>query len=1843
MRLFIVIVAILFAGNYSSAEAESPELEREMEYASGHLASISEEARRQLELIDAGIPPPPETAARQARPLPETSNEAVPQSEAVREAGQFFSFGIFEKFISNFTNQTAGIASLYKSVISSVAVISNQTASIASSYASAVADFFENTLTVGKSSLERNIATVRQTNKKVSVNFTNQTAGIASLYKSVISSVAVISNQTASIASSYASAVADFFENTLTVGKSSLERNIATVRQTNKKVSVNFTNQTAGIASFTSSLITPITDFVTNFFTGGKSSEPETIIPLKQSDSKTTSFSNEETLFVTDSTSGLDNIELPALSIADSPSPESPASPPTAPERSDGGRGNLTPATYSLKPDITRREVLDMIQQSDIGNQTLIGALSVAAKENSLTVNQSISNLENKISIIQSNSIRQLDKPASFVSRTDSDIKNLSGTTIVDSTITSSSFSGTTGTFTGTFSGTTGTFSGNLTVSSQLTVAGTATSTVAGDTNFDSGTLYIDSINNQVGIGTTSPYAKLSVVGPVVAEYFYATSSTATSTFSGQLVSGFAPTLTHSFGSWSVGAAGANPLGASFIINPSSAASDSNLLSLSVNGSAKFLVDAEGDIFANGVTVVGGTTLSTTTAATFTVENNTVLGDSTTTDITYFNSRIADSLIPTADNALDLGDSANWLRWRTGYFGTSVGIGGTATSTGSQLTTSGAYLIDSNNTLSINTTNNKAVSFGTGNVSLPYASSTALTISGNSYLGTVSSGAWNGTAIGDAYIDDNITLTNLTQITNRAITDTTGTLTVTRGGTGQTSFGQGWLNSDGTTLSASTSPTVSYLTATSTTATSTFAGRINTSGITGGYAIDGSLVLQASSTNNSTLIGIGAGTGLFFDGMQNTAIGYQALNVTTSSDQNTAVGYKALFSNSGGLQNTAVGRMALNANNEGSQNTAFGTDSLFSNTDGYNNSAYGFSALYSNTTGIRNVALGFQAGDNITTGSSNIILGYNIDAPSATASNQLNIGNIIFGTGIDGTGSTLSSGNIGIGTTSPYAKLSVVGETVSSYFTATSTTATSTFAGGMSVAGSSGLTVLQNGNVGVGATSPGAKLDISAGNLDLDNTTNANQFGVISKNGTRFIHNFNYGNNGTVTTDGYNTFVGEGAGNLTMGSTAVSTTESSYNTAIGNGALQANTTGYYNTANGTYSLYYNTTGYNNTANGLRSLYSNTTGFQNTANGVDSLYSNTTGDSNTANGMYSLYANTTGDYNTANGYRSLYSNTTGSNNTANGTYSLYYNTTGYYNTANGVSSLSSNTTGNQNTANGYYSLFYNTTGSNNTANGIYSGYNPSNDIAQYRITTDTNMTLLGYGATKNNASELDNGIAIGAGAQVLASNQVVLGNDSITTTLLKGNVGIGTTSPYAKLSVVGETVSSYFTATSTTATSTFPYLSVTTNSNLGTVVGGVWQGTAIGSTYGGTGINSSALTGIAQIVAGTWSASSTLSTAFGGTGWNNIASGYAIFGNGAGALATSSSFYWDNNNSRLGIGTTTPDSKLTVFNNADDSAIEFSSASGSTYKWTMGLDYSDAGKFKIASSTALGSIDRFTIDGNGYVGIGTSTPARRLDVADSGNNNPQLRLSRETNIYTDLSVAQTTGDLSLSLYGTNADDISLFMPDGSTGANLWVCEGAACPNGISFTGGGNLFVEGVIKYATSTTPKTRRSIILTAAGAIVPTASGAAKTQVDGNHSYYVLDFDASSDEAAYWQWTMPDSYDNGVIDVTYYWEAGATSGDVVWCFQSTGIGANNSEDIDPSFASWPSECATDTAQANANDLALITETATSSRMTTGEYSIFKIFRDADVAGDTMTGDARLVKVKIEYGVATESD
>jgi hypothetical protein len=110
-----------------------------------------------------------------------------------------------------------------------------------------------------------------------------------------------------------------------------------------------------------------------------------------------------------------------------------------------------------------------------------------------------------------------------------------------------------------------------------------------------------------------------------------------------------------------------------------------------------------------------------------------------------------------------------------------------------------------------------------------------------------------------------------------------------------------------------------------------------------------------------------------------------------------------------------------------------------------------------------------------------------------------------------------------------------------------------------------------------------------------------------------------------------------------------------YNTAIGAGALLANTggqnTGNDNTATGAGALLSNTTGYDNTANGFGALQSNTGGIFNTATGDEALECNTNGIDNTASGVGALSGNTTGSYNTAGGFGALRNNTTGSDNIA----------------------------------------------------------------------------------------------------------------------------------------------------------------------------------------------------------------------------------------------------------------------------------------------------------------------------------------------------------------------------------------------------------------------------------------------------------------------------------------------------------------------------------------------------------------------------------------------------------------
>jgi hypothetical protein len=142
------------------------------------------------------------------------------------------------------------------------------------------------------------------------------------------------------------------------------------------------------------------------------------------------------------------------------------------------------------------------------------------------------------------------------------------------------------------------------------------------------------------------------------------------------------------------------------------------------------------------------------------------------------------------------------------------------------------------------------------------------------------------------------------------------------------------------------------------------------------------------------------------------------------------------------------------------------------------------------------------------------------------------------------------------------------------------------------------------------------------------------------------------------------------------------------NTAVGNLALNVNTTGFQNTAVGANVLRVNNDGNYNTGVGLDALYSNTNGSANVAMGLNALRANTSGEGNTAIGVNTLLVNVSGGYNTAIGQNALTA-TTGISNTAIGINALASNVGGSYNVGigPGVSSSSSTVSNEVNIYNG----------------------------------------------------------------------------------------------------------------------------------------------------------------------------------------------------------------------------------------------------------------------------------------------------------------------------------------------------------------------------------------------------------------------------------------------------------------------------------------------------------------------------------------------------------------------------
>ena len=224
----------------------------------------------------------------------------------------------------------------------------------------------------------------------------------------------------------------------------------------------------------------------------------------------------------------------------------------------------------------------------------------------------------------------------------------------------------------------------------------------------------------------------------------------------------------------------------------------------------------------------------------------------------------------------------------------------------------------------------------------------------------------------------------------------------------------------------------------------------------------------------------------------------------------------------------------------------------------------------------------------------------------------------------------------------------------------------------------------------------------------------------------------------------------------------------------------------------------------------------------------------------------------------------------------------------------------------------------------------------------------------------------------------------------------------------------------------------------------------------------------------------------------------------------------------NGNVGIGIGTDTPSSKLDVRGDIkiQDTIPEilFKSPDGSSNQYFIGANISDAvdGGFIIGEGSGVtGGTARVTIDGSGFVGIGTTSPDTILEIVDRA---PVLQI-RDTNTgITDnlatLRLAETgAGDTTDNYYDLALENGDFIINYGATNrvkidrTTGYVGINTTAPSALLDVNGdlrvqGNFTVDGTTTTINSTTLNVDDLNITVASGAVDAAAADGAGLTVD---------------------------------------------------------------------------------------------------------------------------------------------
>lgn len=149
-------------------------------------------------------------------------------------------------------------------------------------------------------------------------------------------------------------------------------------------------------------------------------------------------------------------------------------------------------------------------------------------------------------------------------------------------------------------------------------------------------------------------------------------------------------------------------------------------------------------------------------------------------------------------------------------------------------------------------------------------------------------------------------------------------------------------------------------------------------------------------------------------------------------------------------------------------------------------------------------------------------------------------------------------------------------------------------------------------------------------------------------------------------------------------------------------------------------------------------------------------------------------------------------------------------------------------------------------------------------------------------------------------------------------------------------------------------------------------------------------------------------------------------------------------------------------------------------------------------------------------------------------------------------------------------------------------------------------------------------------VLTWHNAAFPASSAAGITRRNG---HLTIAFDDSTDEVVDFEVVLPQHFSTTLLLFTFVWLAAtATSGNVVWQIEQERH-EDDADDLDSdNFASTSQGPFTTASVSGEPQYSSLNHAGTG---VAGESARFRLRRDADAGGDTMSGDAQLIRMEIK--------